>query len=48
VLFDAWAAKRDGKAAFCRDAYYPECHRLAERGWLERRWNDANGDLVYR
>jgi hypothetical protein len=22
--------------------------KLAERGWLKRRWNDRNGDMVFR
>jgi hypothetical protein len=46
----AWAAHRDGLDFCPLDEYWPEAHRLAERGWLERRWvdvGDHRGDLVF-
>jgi hypothetical protein len=47
VLFDAWAAAQDDLAFAIEDVYLPEAHRLAEQGWLERRFNDHNGDSVF-
>jgi hypothetical protein len=48
LLALAWALHNDGGKAFRpEDAYWPECHRLAERGWFTRRWNDQNGDMLF-
>jgi hypothetical protein len=42
---EAWLEGHDFRPA---DDLFPEAHRLAERGWLQRRFNQANGDLVFR
>jgi hypothetical protein len=46
MLFTAWALHRYGKAFRPADVYVPECYRLSERGWLERRWH--GDDVVFR
>ncbi|HKF80292.1 MAG TPA: hypothetical protein VKB17_05655 [Thermoleophilaceae bacterium] len=48
VLALAWAAQQEGKAFRPTDDDFTACHGLAERGWLERRWNNQNDDLVFR
>jgi hypothetical protein len=46
VLFDAWVVHQDGEAFAPQDVFLPECHRLAEAGWLERRMH--GDDVVFR
>jgi hypothetical protein len=45
LLTLAWALAQEGKVFCPEDAYIPECHRLAERGWFKREWH--GDDLVY-
>jgi hypothetical protein len=44
ILFRAWLLARDGKGQVLEPAPYPEAVRLADAGWLERRYVDATGD----
>jgi len=48
VLLLAWATRQKGLDFRPSDELWPESHRLTERGWLERRWNNQNGDIVFR
>jgi hypothetical protein len=51
VMAYAYAIRHDEEPGkdmwFCPDGWdLPECHRLVERGYLERRWHGE--DMVYR
>jgi hypothetical protein len=46
ILFNAWALAREGKGQVVEDWAVPHAHRLAEAGWLERRFED-NGDISW-
>ena len=39
VAYDLWAARMGGLAADVKPEFYPAAHDLAERGWLERRFD---------
>ena len=45
VLSDLFIARSAGLVGAVQDEYAAEAERLAEAGWLERRWHE--GDLVY-
>jgi hypothetical protein len=38
LLTAAWATSRDGNGLVITNDAYPDAHRLAEAGWLERRF----------
>ena len=46
ILFRAWLFARDGNGQVLEPWAYPDAHRLAEQGWLERRSED-NGDMSW-
>jgi hypothetical protein len=48
ILFAAWALHARDKAFVPAPDLFPECDRLVEAGWLERRIVDANGDIAFR
>jgi hypothetical protein len=44
ILFRAWALAAKGRGQVLEREVYPEACRLADAGWLERRYVDATGD----
>jgi hypothetical protein len=46
LLTAAWATGRDGNGIVIENDAYPDAHRLAEAGWLERRFT-ADGDMAW-
>lgn len=46
ILFASWLLSREGKGQVACDHCIPDCHKLAEAGWLERRIED-NGDMSW-
>jgi hypothetical protein len=48
LLFLARAAQQEGHDLRPSDDLWPEAHRMAERGWLQRRFNQQNGEIVFR
>lgn len=44
ILFRAWLLARDDKGQVLEPGLYPEAVKLADAGWLERRYVDATGD----
>ena len=38
LLVAAWATGRDGNGLVITNDAYPDAHRLAEAGWLQRRF----------
>jgi hypothetical protein len=45
LLHDLYIARQQGKAGAVEPGYLPSAHRLAEKGWLERRF--YRDDLVW-
>jgi hypothetical protein len=48
LLFLAREAWQEGHDIRPADELWPEAHHLAERGWLQRRFNQANDEMVFR
>jgi hypothetical protein len=46
ILFNAWALAQEGKGQVVEDWAVPHAHRLAEAGWLERRFEE-DGELSW-
>jgi hypothetical protein len=46
LLTAAYATARDGLGVVIEDWAYPDAHRLAEAGWLERRF-EADGEMSW-
>jgi hypothetical protein len=46
ILCAAWAAGRDGRGVVITNDAYPAAHRLAEVGWLQRRFQGRYGEIV--
>jgi hypothetical protein len=46
LLTAAWATARDGNGVVIENWAYPDAHRLAQAGWLERRF-EPNGDMSW-
>lgn len=46
LLCNAWALASHGRGMVIAPDAYPDAHRLAERGWLERRIEE-NGDMSW-
>ncbi len=38
ILYRAWVLARDGNGQVVTDEAIPDAHKLAEQGWLERRF----------
>ena len=47
ILFRAWLLARDGNGQVVTDEAIPDAHELAEHGWLERRFENATGELCW-
>ena len=48
ILFNAWALHAKDRVFVPTPEALPDCHRLNEAGWLERRRVDATGDIAFR
>jgi hypothetical protein len=46
LLFTAYALSLENSGMVIKDECYPDAHRLAEAGWLERRFTD-DGELSW-
>jgi hypothetical protein len=46
LLTAAWATARDGNGVVIENWAYPDADRLAEAGWLERRFTQ-DGELAW-
>jgi hypothetical protein len=46
LLTAAWATARDGNGLVITNDAYPDAHRLAEAGWLERRFTQ-DGEVAW-
>lgn len=46
LCFNAWTLARAGHGMVITDDAYPDAHELAERGWLERRFQ-PDGELAW-
>ena len=46
ILFNAWVLAREGNGQVIADDAYPDAHRLAEAGWLERRF-EPDGEMSW-
>jgi hypothetical protein len=48
ILFNAWALHARDRVFVPTPEALPDCHRLNEAGWRERRRVDATDDVAYR
>lgn len=46
LLSTAHLLAREGQGMVIKDTAYPDAHRLAEQGWLERRF-EADGEMSW-
>jgi hypothetical protein len=46
LLFNAWALARENKGMVIADDAYPDAHKLAEAGWLARRF-ESDGEMSW-
>ena len=46
ILFNAWLLAREGNGQVLEDHAYPDAHKLAEAGWLERRF-EPDGEISW-
>jgi hypothetical protein len=46
LLTAAWATSRDGNGIVIENEAYPDAHRLAEAGWLARRFQ-PDGEMSW-
>jgi hypothetical protein len=47
ILYRAWLLARDGNGQVVTDDAIPDAHALASAGWLERRFENATGELCW-